>query len=310
MQTRKIGSLDVSVIGLGTNNFGTRLDEDGTAKVLDAIIDSGINFIDTADMYGATKSETYIGNLLGPRRSKVILATKFGMPVNDVPAGGSPSYLRTAVEESLRRLQTDYIDLYIYHRPDPNVPIAETLTAMGDLVSAGKVRELGCSNFSVAQLQEADAAAKEGGPRFVNLQNNYSLFVRDPENGVLAECERQGIGFVPYSPLVGGLLSGKYRRAAPLPEGTRIAKMADERRESTLSEKNLDTIESLVAFAEERGRSILELAMSWLLAKPVVSSVIAGASNLQQVQENVSSALWQMTPSELDEIDLILANRQ
>lgn len=306
VETRKIGSLDVSIVGLGTNNFGGRIDKAQTALVLDAAIDNGINFIDTADVYGGTKSETFIGDLLGGRRSEVVLATKFGMLDYTQPTDGSATYMRRCIEDSLQRLQTDYIDLYIYHRPDPKTPIAETIAAMGELVTEGKVREIGCSNFSVAQLQEAQAAVTDGAPRFVNLQNNYSLLNREPENGVLAECVRQSIGFVPYSPLASGLLTGKYRKGAPVPEGTRIAKMADDRRDQMLSDQNLAIVERLAAFATERRHSLLELAFSWLLAQPAVSSVIAGATNPEQIMANVDAASWKMSSEELGAIDHII----
>lgn len=305
MEIRKIGSLEVSSVGLGTNNFGGRIDEVAMKRVFDAAIDSGINFIDTADVYGGTKSESFIGDLLGERRSRVVLATKFGMSVNGAPPSGSAEYARRAFDDSLKRLKTDYIDLYIYHRPDPEVPVAETLGALGDLVTAGKVREIGCSNFSVAQLKEAEAANLEGAPRVVNLQNNYSLLHREPEQGVLAECVRQSIGFVPFFPLAAGLLTGKYRRNAPIPEGTRIAKMAPERRDETLNEHNLDVVERLISFAQERGHSLLELALSWLLAQPAVASVIAGATLPSQVEANVAAVGWNLTKEELEAIDRI-----
>ena len=307
METRRIGSLEVSVVGLGTNNFGSRLDERASAEVLDGAIDFGVNFIDTADVYGATQSETFIGNLLATRRSKVVLATKFGMPVDGSSGGGSPSYIRQALEASLGRLKTDYIDLYIYHRPDPKTPIAETLAALDEVMREGKVREIGCSNFSVEQLKEAETATLDGAARFVNLQNNYSLFHREPETGVLGECVRQLIGFVPFWPLASGLLTGKYRRGAPMPEGTRIAKMADERRQETLNEHNLDIVERLISFASEHDRSLLELAFSWLLAKPAVASVIAGASNRMQLGENVEAVSWKLSDGELVAIDAIAA---
>ena len=307
METRKIGSLEVSVIGLGTNNFGSRLDEKATAEVVDGAIDLGVNFFDTADVYGATQSETFIGNLLGARRSKVVLATKFGMSVNGSPAGGDPAYMRQALEASLGRLKTDYIDLYIYHRPDPNTPIAETLAALDDVVREGLVREIGCSNFSVEQLREAESATRDGAARIVNLQNNFSLLHREPESGVLEECVRQSIGFVPYWPLAAGLLSGKYRRGASMPEGTRIAKMADERRQETLSDRNLDIVEKLIAYASEREHSLLELALSWLLAQPSVASVIAGASNRTQLGENTEAVSWRLSEEELAAIDQIAA---
>jgi aryl-alcohol dehydrogenase-like predicted oxidoreductase len=307
VETRKIGSLEVSIVGLGTNNFGGRIDKATTASVLDAVIENGINFLDTADVYGGTMSETYIGELLGERRSEVIVATKFGMSINGEPANGSPAYMQRCVQDSLRRLQTDYIDLYIYHRPDPDTPIAETIGAMGELVTAGKVREIGCSNFSVAQLLEADAAVAAGAPRFVNVQNNYSLLHREPENGVLAECVRQSIGFVPFSPLASGLLTGKFRKGAPIPEGTRIAKMPDERRDQVLSDKNLALVERLSTFATERSHSLLELAISWLLNQPAVSSVIAGATNADQVAANVEATSWKMSLEELAAIDHIVS---
>ncbi len=305
METRRIGSLEVSVVGLGTNNFGSHLDEGASQEVLDHAIDLGVNFIDTADVYGATRSETFIGDALGTRRSKVVLATKFGMPVGGAPAGGSPTYVREALEASLRRLKTDYVDLYIYHRPDPDTPLAETLAALNDVVREGKVREIGCSNFSVEQLKEAEAATSDGAARFVNLQNHYSLLHREPESGVLAECVRQSIGFVPYWPLASGLLTGKYRKGAPTPEGTRISKMPDERRRDTLSEHNLEIVERLIAFAATHDRSLLELALSWLLARPSVVSVIASASTRMQIGENVEAASWKLSQQEIDEIDAI-----
>ncbi len=314
MEKRKIGSLDVSVVGLGTNNFGARLNELATAEVLDAIIDNGINFIDTADMYGKTESERFIGDLLGRRREHLILATKFGHPSvsgDGWPAymkapNGSPEYVRQAVEGSLSRLKTEYIDLYILHRPDTKVGIATTLHAMQELVAEGKVREIGCSAFTMEQLLEAEAA-RGSGPGFVNLQNEFSLFVRDPMEEILGECVRQGIGFVPYSPLLGGLLSGKYRRGAAVPEGTRIAMQPEERRQATLSDTRLALVEQLISFAEARDHTMLELAFSWLLAQPSVTSVIAGASTRAQVEANAAAASWVLTDEELAEVASILA---
>src|SRR5579862_2715432 len=197
MERRRIGSLDVSVVGLGCNNFGSRLDEAATARVVDAALDAGTDFFDTADIYGKTKSEEFLGRILGKRRDSMILATKFGMPIDDDHKGASAAYIRKAVEDSLRRLQTDRIDLYQLHRPDADTPLAETLGALDDLVKAGKVREIGCSNFSVEQLQEAEKMARPGGAKFVSVQNEYSVFKREPENGVLDECARQGLGFLP-----------------------------------------------------------------------------------------------------------------
>jgi aryl-alcohol dehydrogenase-like predicted oxidoreductase len=300
---RRIGSLEVSLVGLGCNNFGGWLDAAQTATVLYSALDSGINFFDTADIYGGTKSEEYMGQALRSRRDEVVLASKFGIKIDDArPGGAKPEYIRAAVEDSLRRLQTDRIDLYQLHRPDPEAPIEETMEALNALVQAGKVREIGCSNFSVEQLQAAEKAAGSGA-KFVSVQNEYSLFQRAPEkDGVLAECARQGIGFLPYFPLASGLLTGKYRKGQPVPEGTRIK--ADSK---SLTDANLDKVEALIGFAEKRGHTILELAISWLLARPEVSSVIAGATKPEQIHANVAAAGWQLTDDEQTEVDQILA---
>ena len=222
MEKRRIGSLDVSVVGLGCNNFGWRLDAAGTKKVVDAALDAGINFFDTADIYGKGQSEEYLGRALGSRRSEIVLATKFGMKMDEQRKGAKPDYLRQALEDSLARLGTDHVDLYQLHTPDADVPIADTLGALDELVKAGKVREIGCSNFSAEQLREAEAAVQPGAARFVSVQNEYSLFHREPERDVLAACERLGLAFIPYFPLASGLLTGKYRKGRPLPEGTRL----------------------------------------------------------------------------------------
>jgi aryl-alcohol dehydrogenase-like predicted oxidoreductase len=303
METRKIGSLEVSVVGLGCNNFGGRLDADRTAEVVHAALDAGIDLFDTADIYGATKSEEYLGRALKGRRDRAVIATKFGMKVDEErPGGAKPAYIRRMVEESLSRLQTDRIDLYQIHRPDEETPIAETLATLNDLVQAGKVREIGCSNFSVAQLREAEVAAK-GGARFVSVQNEYSLLVRDPEkDGVLAECERLRLGLLPYFPLTSGLLTGKYRKGRPLPEGARINESNAER---WITDQRLDIVERLIGFAESRGRTILELAFSWLLARPAIASVIAGATRPEQIQANVFAAGWKLTSEDLTEIEKI-----
>lgn len=298
METRRIGSLAVTVVGVGCNNFGGRIDEAATEKVVSAALDAGINFFDTADIYGGTKSEEFLGRALGSRRKEALIATKFGIKLDDQrPGGARPEYIRQAAEDSLRRLGTDIIDLYQIHRPDPDVPMEETLGALNELVVAGKVREIGCSNFSAEQLQEAEKAAK-GGARYVSVQNEYSLFQREPESGVLAECERQGLGFLPYFPLASGLLTGKYRKGQPPPEGTRLAGRAEQ-----LSDARLNVVESLIQFAESRGHTILELAVSWLLAQPTVASVIAGATKPEQIAANVASAGWKLTPNELAEIE-------
>ena len=309
MEKRTIGSLKVSVIGVGCNNFGGRIDVTRTEEVINAALEQGINFFDTADMYADGRSEELIGRLLVDRghRSQVLIATKFG---NDMPGqgrGARPEYIKRAFEASLRRLRVDYIDLYQLHLPDPDVPIAETLAALDELVKAGKVREIGCSNFSAPQIAEAEKAAERrpGGARFVSVQNEYSLLHRDPENGVIAECERLGLAFLPFFPLMSGLLTGKYRKGAPIPEGTRVAKY--ERYRKLLTDENLDKVEALTAYAESRAHTILELAISWLLAHRVVASVIAGASSAQQIRANAGSAGWRLGAAELGEIDALLS---
>lgn len=306
MQQRQIGTLDVSVVGVGCNNFGGRIDEGHTRDVIDAALDEGINFFDTADMYADGHSEELIGKILGPRRGEVIIASKFG---NDMPGQGSgarPEYVRKAVEASLRRLATDYIDLYQQHVPDPGVPIAETLGALDRLVAEGKVREIGCSNFSAEQIRGAQAAARErrSSAKFVSVQNEYSLLHREPERSVLAECEREGLAFLPFFPLMSGLLTGKYRKGRPIPQNTRVAKY--ERYRKLLTDENLDKVEVLIEFAESRGHSILELAFSWLLAHSPVASVIAGASSGEQIRANARAANWRLTSGDLTAIDAAL----
>lgn len=305
MQTRAIGTLDATVVGLGCNNFGTRIDADATANVVHAALDAGIRFFDTADIYGGGRSEEFLGRALGGRRREVVIATKFGKPMPDGSRGASPAYIRSAVESSLRRLGTDVIDLYQLHEPDRSVPIAETLGALQELVSEGKVREIGCSNFSAAEVREGEAtAAKLGSARFVSVQNEYSLLERGAEAGVLPECERSGIAFLPYYPLASGLLTGKYRAGGPPPEGSRLSggRYADE-----LNDDNLRVVESLRAFAESRGRTLLQLAFSWLLARPAVASVIAGATRPAQVESNAAAARWSPSAEELAAVDHIVA---
>ena len=306
MQQRQIGSLEVSVVGVGCNNFGGRIDENTTREVIDAALAEGINFFDTADMYADGRSEELIGKILGPRRRDVIIATKFGNNMPGQGSGARPEYVRQAVEASLKRLHTDYIDLYQQHVPDPEVPIAETLGALDELVKAGKVREIGCSNFSAEQIREAQAAArkKRGTPRFVSVQNEYSLLHREPEAGVLQECEREGLAFLPFFPLKSGLLTGKYRNGQAIPQDTRVAKY--ERYRKLLTEENLDKVEALIDYAQSHGHTILELAISWLLAHKVVASVIAGASSAEQIRANVRSANWQLGAHNLEEVDSAL----
>ena len=291
-------------MGLGSKTFGGRRAGAPTARVVDAALASGITFLDTADIYGGTLSEEYLGQALRGRRADVVLATKVGMKVDEQRQGARPDYVRQALEDSLRRLRTDRIDLYQLHQPDPAVPIAETLEALDEAVRAGKVREIGCSNFSAAQLREAQAAVRDGAARFVSVQNEYSLLQREPEREVLAECERQNLAFVPYFPLASGLLTGKYRRGRAAPAGARIQQ--DGRFANLLAERNLEVVEKLIAFAEARGRALLELAISWLLARPAVASVIAGATAPEQVAANAKAATWRLTSSDLAEIDAIV----
>ena len=296
----------MSVVGVGCNNFGGRIEEKRTEEVINAALDVGLNFFDTADMYANGKSEELLGRFLGNRRSEVIIATKFGQEMLGQGRGARPEYIRKAFDASLNRLRTDYVDLYQQHVPDPDVPIAETLGALDELVKAGKVREIGCSNFSAQQIREAQAASasRPGSARFVSVQNEYSLLHREPEEEVLGECERQGMAFLPFFPLKSGLLTGKYRKRQPIPQDTRVAKY--ERYRKLLTEENLDKVEALIDFAQSRNRTLLELAFSWLLAHSVVASVIAGATSAQQVRNNAGAVGWKLTADDLDEIDSLL----
>ena len=301
MNSRRLGSLTVSAVGLGCNNFGARLDAAATAAVVGAALDAGVTLFDTADIYGGTHSEEFLGRALGARRREVIVATKFGLKLDDArPGGGAPAYVRRAAEDSLRRLGTDVIDLYQMHRPDAAVPIADTMGALDDLVREGKVREIGCSNFSVDQIRASRAVQTDA--QFASVQNEYSLFHRDPEHdGVLAECEREGLGLLPYFPLASGLLSGKYRRGAPPPPDTRLG--SGGWGSNRLTDENLARVEQLTAVAEARGHSVLELAIAWLLARPAVASVIAGATRAEQVQANAAAATWQLTDDDMAAVD-------
>ena len=311
MQTRSIGSLDASVVGLGCNNFGARIDEAASRKVVAAALDAGITLFDTADIYGGTKSEEFLGRALGGRRDGALIATKFGGPIDDEHKGGaSAAYVARACDESLRRLGTDRIDLYQIHFPDQATPLAETLGALDALVAAGKVREIGCSNFSAEMLEESTRiSAEHGWARFVSVQNEYSLLRRGPEKqGVLDACAKLDMAFIPYFPLASGVLSGKYRRGAAPPAGTRLANMPAERQEQALSPSTMDRVEALDAFATARGHTLLELAFAWLLARPVVRSVIAGATKPEQVEANVAAAAWHLTEADLAEIDAVIAD--
>jgi aryl-alcohol dehydrogenase-like predicted oxidoreductase len=311
MKLRRLGAsgLKVSAVGLGCNNFGMRIDEKQTQAVVDAALDAGVTLFDTADIYGATKSEEFLGKALGKKRNKIVLATKFGMRHGDNEAkkGGSRRWIMRAVEDSLERLRTDHIDLYQFHAPDPETPIDETLRALDDLVSQGKIRYIGNSNFAGWQIADADWQARiVGQTRFVSAQNQYSLLERRVEHEVLPACERFGLGFLPFFPLASGLLSGKYKRGEAPPEGTRLAAWGP-RGAQALSDKNFDKVEKLEAWAGERGHTILELAFAWLLGHPVVSSVIAGATSAEQVAANAATAAWELTPDEVAEVSKLVA---
>ena len=287
------GGPEVSVVGLGTNNFGRRCDLEQTRAVLDAALDAGVTLIDTADIYGDGSSEDYIGRVLDGRRDRVLLATKFGKPMSDGPdvPRGSPDYIRWAVEGSLRRLRTDVIDVYQMHDPDERTPIDETLGALDELVHAGKVRYVGSSNFTASQVEAADRVARgRGGVRFVAAQNQYSLLERAAEQELLPACERLGIGVLPYFPLANGLLTGKYRRGEVATEGRLAGR--------TISGEQFDRVEALERFADERGVSLLEVAVGGLAAMPAIVSVIAGATTPEQVRANVKAGQW--VPSEGD----------
>ena len=306
MEQRSLGSLRVSAVGLGCNNFGSRLDQDATTRVVHAALDAGVNFFDTADIYGATQSEVLLGVALGARRSEVVVATKFGMPIDDERVGAAPEYVRSACEDSLRRLGTDYLDLYQLHYPDDTVPIGETLGALGELVVAGKVREIGCSNLTLDQLREARAAAGDGAT-FVSVQNQYSLLARDPEHdGVLAACDELGLGFLPFYPLANGLLTGKVRPGETPPEGTRLSTMSSERSVHWLSDAFQQRVGALLAYADEINVPLLSLAFSWLLHHRQVSSVIAGATSPEQIRAN-AAALQSLTDEQVAHLDSLTA---
>lgn len=308
MKMRRLGTsgLKVSEVGLGCNNFGMRIDQKATQEVVDAAIDAGVTFFDTADVYGATKSEEFLGKALGKRRQDIVLATKFGMRIGDDPRrmGGSRRWIMRAVEDSLKRLGTDWIDLYQFHAPDADTPIDETLRALDDLVTQGKVRYIGNSNFTGWQIADADWTGA-GATRFVSAQNLFSLLERKVEFEVLPACEHFGLGFLPFFPLASGLLSGKYKRGEKPAEGTRLAAWG-ARGAAAMSDKNFDKVEKLSGWAEERGHTLLELAFAWLLGHEVVSSVIAGATSAEQVKTNAATAAWRLAPEEVKEVgDLI-----
>ncbi|MBB2945031.1 aryl-alcohol dehydrogenase-like predicted oxidoreductase [Actinoplanes lutulentus] len=313
MTYRRLGDsgLVVSVVGIGCNNFGRKLDAEGTREVVDAAFDAGITLFDTADIYGAPHgtSEELLGAALKGRREEAVLATKFGMNMEglngrDFGARGSRRYITRAVEASLRRLETDYIDLYQMHEPDPATPIDETLAALDDLVRSGKVRYLGNSNFSGWQIADADWTARTSGQtRFISAQNRYSLLHREAEAEVVPACEQFGLGLLPFFPLDSGLLSGKYRRGEPPAAGTRLSQ---DRYTPWLEEADWDTIEALTAFGAERGHSLLDVAIAGLAALPAVTSVIAGATTAEQVQANAAAGSWELTAADIVALETIL----
>jgi aryl-alcohol dehydrogenase-like predicted oxidoreductase len=303
LERRKIGRLEVSLAGLGCNNFGWRIDAAQSARVVESALESGISFFDTADIYDKGHSEEYLGRALGGRRREVVIATKFGMKFDETRQGAKPAYVRQAAEDSLRRLGTDYIDLYQLHQPDLSTPIAETLAALSDLIREGKVREIGCSNFSAEQIREAYRAAGSGA-HFASVQNQYNLLHREPEAQVLPECRRLDLAFLPFFPLANGLLTGKYRQGQPLPKGSRGDAGWGPK---VFTGENLEKVERLIQFAAARGHSLLELAFSWLAAQPTVASVIAGAVSPAQVRANRTAPLGKLSPEDLREIDVLLA---
>jgi aryl-alcohol dehydrogenase-like predicted oxidoreductase len=295
---------------LGCNNFGGRIDVDETRAVVDRALELGINLFDTADVYGNRGgSEDCLGEVMGNRRKDIILATKFAMPMSDDPAmrGASRAYIVKACEASLKRLKTDWIDLYQVHQPDADTPTDETMGALDDLIKQGKVRHIGSSNYSADQLDEAqDAATGNGWAGFVSCQDHYSLLARDIDDGLLPAITRRDLGLLPYFPLASGFLTGKYTRASPPPEGTRMANMP-KLAERYMTEQNWDTVEALEAFAKNHDRSLLELAFAWLAERPNVSSVIAGATRPDQVSQNAAAVGWTLSATDMAEIDTITA---
>jgi len=313
MEIRNLGNsgLRVSAVGLGCNNFGMRLDAEGTRKVIHKAIDAGITLFDTADVYGNRGgSETAMGQVLGDRRKDIVLATKFGMPMDDagIKKGAARRYIMQAVEDSLKRLQTDHIDLYQQHNYDPLTPIEETLRALEDLIRAGKVRYVGCSNLPAWRVVEAELTAKAIHVHpFISIQDEYSLVVRDLEKDLQPMAKAYNLGILPYFPLASGLLTGKYKKGET-PAGTRLA-LVPRLKDRYMNEKNIAVVEKLDAFAAARGHTMLELAFSWLASRAQVTSVIAGATRPEQVEQNVKAVEWKMSADEIAEIDRISSGK-
>lgn len=310
MEQRQLGNsgLKVSLVGIGCNNFGGRVDVEGSRAVIRKALDLGITLFDTADTYGNKGgSETILGDYLGSERDNIVLATKFGWEMSPTKKGASRRYILKAVGDSLKRLKTDYIDLYQLHRPDPETPLEETLRTLNDLVRQGTVRYIGCSNLPAWQVTEAAWIAKSLGLEpFISCQDEYSLLVRKVEPELLPAMSHHGLGLLPYFPLASGLLTGKYQRDVPMPEGARLTK-SQQLASDFMTQRNLDTVDKLQAYSQAKGRSLLELAFSWLAANPTVSSVIAGATKPEQVEQNVAAVGWKLTAEELDETRAILA---
>jgi len=311
MQKRQLGNsgIEVSLVGLGANNFGGRTDLEASRRVIHRALDLGITLIDTADIYGNRGgSEEILGKVLGARRKDIVLATKFGLVMDDAGKlrGASRRYIVQALEASLRRLKTDWIDLYQLHRPDTQTPIEETLRALDELVKAGKVRAIGCSNLSAAQLEEAMTVARHHGlTSFVTAQDDYSLLERGLEKDRLPIMVEHGMSLLPYFPLASGLLTGKYKHNEPLPVGTRLARSPPRHADEFLNERNWRVVDALDAFVAQGGHTLLELAMSWLASRPYIPSIIAGATRPEQVEQNIAAVGWVLSAADLAEIDRI-----
>jgi aryl-alcohol dehydrogenase-like predicted oxidoreductase len=314
MRERQFGTTDlrVSPLGLGCNNFGVRLDPAAARSIIHAALDAGITVFDTADIYGMRGgSESILGEALGSRRKDAVLVTKFGLAMDDEGQlkGGSARYIATAIEASLKRLKTDWIDLYYLHRPDPTTPIEETLRALDSLIAQGKVRYIGCSNMSASQIVEAQRISQANGlNRFVVCQDQYNLLSRQIEAEIIPTIKDHHLGLIPYFPLASGMLTGKYARGAPIPAGTRMSyKRYSDR---FLNDENFHMVERLREFCTQRGRSLLELAFGWLLSKPYVGCVIAGANATEQIYQNVAAIDWRLNAAEMAEVDRLTSKHK
>jgi aryl-alcohol dehydrogenase-like predicted oxidoreductase len=312
MENRSLGQLQVSVVGLGCNNFGWLIDSDETKEVVSAALHAGITYFDTAEHYANGRSEEFLGRALGSRRSEAIIATKWGHPANlaEGERGGDPAQIRARLEGSLTRLGTDYIDHYQLHRPDRVTPPEETLGCLAELRREGKIREIGCTQATAEELTRSHQAAVDHGlPPYASAQNRYSLLTRDPEsNGLFATCQELGIAFVPYFPLEAGLLTGKYRRGEQPPKTSRLA-LWGERAADFIDDGRLAIVERLMAWSADRGRSLLDLAISWHTSHPLVASVITGARNPAQIQANVAASTWALTAEDRSEVDAVIGSR-